>query len=251
MVGKIVCRTVTAVVAYVRPDNGQLVMVVIHQAIHCPHLEHHLLSPFQLRCNGIIVNETQKLFVNDPSQVDHVLICKEEDGERLVMPLYIHRVTSYFPCRAPTRAEWEDDLNLQVELTSETVTWNPDDEDFARSEALLLDEASANIADESTARGRLVGINQVSSHCCAVDAIGNSIDNFGLALEEKLRVSSSELGQDPAFWLSRWTDDAFPDKTTGGIDDGIEAVIGGLTSTKSSFQHICGGVGGRSYLNSQ
>ena len=158
-------------------------MVVIHQAIHCPHLEHHLLSPFQLRCNGIIVNKTQKLFVNEPSQVDHVLICKEEDGKRLVIPLYIHRVTSYFPWRASTRAKWEDDQNLQVGLTSEIAIWNPDDKDFARSEALLLDEASAIIANESTARGRLVGINQVSSHYCAVDTIGDSFDDFKLALE--------------------------------------------------------------------
>ena len=37
--GKRVCQTVTAVVSYVRPDNGQLVNLVIHQAIHCPHLE--------------------------------------------------------------------------------------------------------------------------------------------------------------------------------------------------------------------
>ena len=72
--GKRVCQTVTAVVSYVRPDNGQLVNLVIHQAIHCPHLDHHLLSPFQLRCNGIIVNETQKLFVDEPSQVDHAMI---------------------------------------------------------------------------------------------------------------------------------------------------------------------------------
>ena len=197
--GKRVCQTVTAVVSYVRPDNGQLVNLVIHQAIHCPHLDHHLLSPFQLRCNGIIVNETQKLFVDDPSQVDHVLICKEEDGERLVVPLIIHRVTSYFPCREPSRAEWEDDQILQVELTSETTPWDPDNEDFAQMEEALLDQASAKIADKSPARGRLVGINQVSHHCCAVDVVRDEL--LGLALEDNLRVSSSELGQDPAFWL--------------------------------------------------
>ena len=40
------CRTVLAVVAYVRPNNGQLVMVIVHQGIHCPYLDHHLLSSY-------------------------------------------------------------------------------------------------------------------------------------------------------------------------------------------------------------
>ena len=250
---KRVCRIVSAVIGYERPDNGQLVLLVIHQAIHCPSLHHHLLSPFQLRCNGITVNETQKLFVNEPSMLDHAMICKEEDGERLVVPLHITRVTSYFHCRMPTAEEMEDNQILQVELTSQTVTWNPDDDTFAIREESLLDNLSANVAGDSLARGRLVGISQVSHHSCATEFTAD--DTLGHALEDKLRVDSFELGcptGDPMFWLNAQVDNAIPDISAADIDDeGGSAYVGSLRSTNSSFQSLCGAVGTRSYLNSR
>ena len=38
-------RTISAVLAYNLPDTGETLILVVHQAIHLPHLPHNLFSP--------------------------------------------------------------------------------------------------------------------------------------------------------------------------------------------------------------
>jgi len=53
-------RTISGVVAHNNPVTGEVIHLVIHQAIHIPHLDHHLLCPMQCRVNNVIINETPK-----------------------------------------------------------------------------------------------------------------------------------------------------------------------------------------------
>ena len=39
--------TVSGMVAYDDPRTGRMLHLVIHQAVHIPHLDHHLLCPMQ------------------------------------------------------------------------------------------------------------------------------------------------------------------------------------------------------------
>jgi hypothetical protein len=50
-------QTVSAALAYTKPSSGQVVILVIHQAIHAPFLSHILLCPNQLRLNDVTVDE--------------------------------------------------------------------------------------------------------------------------------------------------------------------------------------------------
>ncbi len=40
-------QTVSGVVAYDDPQTGRMIHLIINQAIHIPHLDHHLLCPMQ------------------------------------------------------------------------------------------------------------------------------------------------------------------------------------------------------------
>ena len=50
-------ETVSGVIAYNDPLTGKTCHLVINQAIHVPHLDHHLLCPMQCRVNDVIVND--------------------------------------------------------------------------------------------------------------------------------------------------------------------------------------------------
>ena len=43
----------------------------------------------------------------------------DEEGGMLTIPFQFSGVTSYFPVRKPTKAEWEDDSMTKIELTAE------------------------------------------------------------------------------------------------------------------------------------
>ena len=46
-------RTLSAILGYIDPKSGQTYLLVIHQAIKIPHLEHSLICPTQFRMNGV------------------------------------------------------------------------------------------------------------------------------------------------------------------------------------------------------
>jgi hypothetical protein len=58
--------TVSGVVAYDDPQTGRTLHLIIHQAIHIPHLDHHLLCPMQCRVNDVIVNDLQNFWHLNP-----------------------------------------------------------------------------------------------------------------------------------------------------------------------------------------
>jgi hypothetical protein len=49
-------QTVSGVVAYDDPQTGRMLHLIINQAIHIPHLDHHLLCPMQCHVNDVTVN---------------------------------------------------------------------------------------------------------------------------------------------------------------------------------------------------
>ena len=55
-------ETVSGVVAYNDSMTGETYHLVINQAIHVPHLDHHILCPMQCRVNDVTVNVLPKFF---------------------------------------------------------------------------------------------------------------------------------------------------------------------------------------------
>ncbi len=58
-------QTVSGVVAYDDPQTGRTLHLIINQAIHIPHLDHHLLCPMQCRMNDVTVNDLPKFLVTN------------------------------------------------------------------------------------------------------------------------------------------------------------------------------------------
>jgi hypothetical protein len=50
-------QTVSGVVAYDDPQTRRTLHLIINQAIHIPHFDHHLLCPIQCPVNDVIVND--------------------------------------------------------------------------------------------------------------------------------------------------------------------------------------------------
>ena len=53
-------RIVSADLAFDDPNSGEVIIFILNQAISIPHLEHNLVSPFQMRLNGVKVNDTPR-----------------------------------------------------------------------------------------------------------------------------------------------------------------------------------------------
>ena len=136
--GSVRRRIVSACFAYDDPDTGQPVLLIIHQAIHVPHLRCSLIPPAQLRCNDVVVEECPKSMKINPTTLDHTLQVPIQDSpSRYVIHLMLRGTTSYVPVRKPTPDELANDDLFRLELTYETPLWDPMDPHYAYSELSL------------------------------------------------------------------------------------------------------------------
>ena len=60
--------TISGALAYVNPFTGLKYHLIVHQAIHMPDLDHHLLCPMQCRANGVVINECPRMYCREPTQ---------------------------------------------------------------------------------------------------------------------------------------------------------------------------------------
>ena len=102
-------RILIAALAYDDPKSGEVIVLVLHQAISIPHLNHNLVSPFQMRLNDVKVNETPRFLAEKPNDLTHILIVPGAfgTGDEIVIPLGGHGVSSMFLTRKPTTQEYE------------------------------------------------------------------------------------------------------------------------------------------------
>ena len=136
------CKTVSAVVAYDHPATGETFFLVIHQAILIPGMTNILLSTMQMRDNGLKVNDEPKYTVLTPTEDHHAITVPDLEvyGEPFRIPLSLNGVVSYAPVRVPTAAEYENsDLGNRIELTCESIEWDPNSEHFGRQENAMID----------------------------------------------------------------------------------------------------------------
>jgi len=141
-------QTVSAALAYDDPVNGEVIILVVHQAIHIPHLSHNLLSPFQMRLNDVTVNDIPRFLNDNPTETTHTLSVPGgfETGDEYVIPLDLFGVSSGFPTRKPTEQEY-DSCDRRYELTYESPEYDPSDPTFAKQEEAMTD--SSGVAHET------------------------------------------------------------------------------------------------------
>ena len=125
-------KTVSAVLDYTHPLTGQIYHTVIHQSIQIPNLDHHLLCPMQCRFNDIIINNVRKFLMKTPTPESHSIVAHDINNPltQIVLPLYIHGVTSWLPVSKPSLDDWNYMKYQTIELTAEQLDWEPNDKRF-------------------------------------------------------------------------------------------------------------------------
>ena len=133
-------RLVDAALVYDCPYSGETKMLIVNQAVLIPTLHHNLLCPMQLRMNDVHVDETPKFLARDPNELTHAVAVRgnHRDSEVLTIYLSLKGVTSYFPTRKPTQAEYEA-AEDEFHLTYQSPQWDPADPYYCRQEDSMLD----------------------------------------------------------------------------------------------------------------
>jgi hypothetical protein len=90
----------------------------------------------QLYVNDVLVDDCPRFLHPHPTDTTHTIIV-QEGQDKLVIPLSIRGVTSYFPTRAPTAQENESCHSF--DLTFADPAWNPQTDAFEHQEASTLD----------------------------------------------------------------------------------------------------------------
>jgi endonuclease V-like protein UPF0215 family len=133
-------RTVSAALAYDDPRTGKPVILVVHQAIYVPQVQHNLLSCMQLRLNDVTVNEVPKFLTENPTATTHSILLRgltTNIDDTLLIPLTISGVTSTFPTRKPSVEECE--TWLQYELTFDSPDYDPHDTTYSHQEDAAIE----------------------------------------------------------------------------------------------------------------
>ncbi len=104
---------ISAALAYDEPMTGEVVILVVHNAILIDEMDNNLLCPMQLRMNDVKVDECPRYLADNPDDNSHSIHFPNDDN--FLIPLYLHGVTSYFNTRKPTQAEYQ--ICRQIEMT--------------------------------------------------------------------------------------------------------------------------------------
>jgi hypothetical protein len=119
-------QTVSGVVAYDDPQTGRTLQLIINQAIHIPHLDHHFLCPMLCRVNDVAVNNLPKCLTAIPTDQMHALTINDPGNplQPVILPLTLRGVTLLLNVRTVTIDEFNSQDYPQLHLTSTTLTWD-------------------------------------------------------------------------------------------------------------------------------
>ena len=191
-------RTVSGVVKYHHPLTGERFHLIVHQAIHVPHLDHHLLCPMQCRVNDVTVNDLPKFLAADPTEETHALVFQvdsTDDGpaRTVTLPLELSGITSVINVSVPTADEFNERKCTRLELTSEHLPWDPYDSAFEEQEKAMTDCHGDIIDSRANARGRSLVISALSTIPEAADI--DDDENLATILQSKVVISSVDTGK--------------------------------------------------------
>jgi hypothetical protein len=164
LLGSKTYQTMSGVVAYDDPQTGRMLHLIINQAIHIPHLDHHLLCPMQCRVNDVIVNDLPKFLAANPTDQTHAFALTNPDNpfQPAILPLILRGVTLLLNVRSTTIEEFNSHDHLRLHMTSETLTWDPTTDLYEKQENAMMDY-SGNIVCDAAMRGPNLILNELQS----------------------------------------------------------------------------------------
>jgi hypothetical protein len=123
---------------YTIPHSGKTVLLIVHQSIMSPTLNHNLLSTMQMRLHDGIVNETPKFQSLNATKLSHSISVRGDNvDDVLIIQLELHGLVSCFPTFKPTQLEFE--TCDRYELTYESPEYDPSAKTFHDQEAGMMD----------------------------------------------------------------------------------------------------------------
>ncbi len=157
-------QTVSVVVACDDPQTKRMLHLIINQAIHIPHLDHHLLCPMQCCVNDVTVYDLPKFLAADPTDQTHALTLTGPDNplQLVILPLTLRGVTSLLNVRSVTIDKFNSHDYIRLHLTSETLTWDPRTDLYEQQEHAMMDY-SGNIVRDAAMRGPTLILNELQS----------------------------------------------------------------------------------------
>jgi hypothetical protein len=187
--------TVSRALAYDDPVIGEIYHLVINQAIHIPHLDHHLLCPMQCRVNDVIVNNMPKFLMSDPTDHTHALtiVYPHQPAQMVILLLALQGVTSLLNLRGITLDKWNSDAFKRLHLTSETLTWDPTTTLYEEQEAAVINYSGHVVTTTQPLMGHInhLVINLLSS-LTTDQADVTDDENFNGVLASHVQISSIE-----------------------------------------------------------
>jgi hypothetical protein len=134
--------------------------LIINQAIHNPHLYHHLLCPMQCCVNDVTVNSLPNFLAANPTDQMHALTINDPDNplQLVILPLTLRGVTLLLNVRTLTIDEFNSQDYPRLHLTSETLTWDPTTNLYKQQENAMMDY-SGNIVCDAAMRGQVLTLN--------------------------------------------------------------------------------------------
>ena len=182
---------VSGVVSYTDSTTGEEYHLVINQAIHIPHLDHHLLCPMQCRVNDVRVNETPRFLEEDPTDNTHALIIADPDDplQTITLRLALRGVTSLLYVKNVSIDEWLADNRKRLHLTSETLTWDPNTTRYEEQELAAVTNNFGGLVPHDSSPQFVISISTLSS--LTTDQVDiTDDDNFHTVLESHIMISS-------------------------------------------------------------
>jgi hypothetical protein len=136
--GNIETPITSVAIAYDDDITNTTYILLFHQVLYIKEMAHNLISPFQVRQSGAVINETpisslmQRMSLNEiPPDVHSILV----PDSNLHITLELNGIMSSFLSRKPTLYELENpDRFPQVYMTLESPRWDPYDPEIARIE---------------------------------------------------------------------------------------------------------------------
>ena len=124
---------VDAILQYDNPYDGVTYMLIIRNALYVPSMNNHLIPSFLLREASIIINDTPKIHLDDPSVSDHSILFEESSFR---IPLSLSGVFSYLPTTKPSSTTLNECDEVYIITPSR---WDPHNHVYSSNERNMLD----------------------------------------------------------------------------------------------------------------
>jgi hypothetical protein len=193
---------VDAAVRYESPFDGKIYILVMRNALYVPSMDYNLIPPFMMREAGIIVRDTPKIHMEEPTEEDHAITFPETGFS---IPLSLTGTFSFFPTTKPS----EDDLIDPEEVYILTpTTWNPHSDVYARNEESMLDwEGNLRPKKERECKIVLEDIPEDDTEMASLMVSSAESAQIDAAMADVVPIQYNSMSLDEALCQRAWEGD--------------------------------------------